>query len=571
MTDASAQSSDSSSKIADFKEKLKGEGLFLTDHLHIILATVTMSLLSLSVPIMTLQVYDRLLGNPEGGTLPILLSGVVVAIILEAVIRMSRNYIVQNAGAIFEHRMNCKLFFHTIHSDFSKILNFDPATHQQRFGTVHDVKDDFTGSAFVSYCEALLLPVFFILLMYIAGWLTLVPIVIAGLYAAIVLTISLRLKEAIKVRDEYDEGRYSYLINVLSGIHTIKAFAAEKIFERRYERFKEDMGTSHYRVAMLNAAIANLGSIFSGIMTVTVITVGAYLVITKVLTTGSLIATIVITGRIMQPVQKIVHSLIRKNEAVHSYEDIVDFLETPTDRPIEDLYYDLENTQKKMADVRGDLKIENMSFKYVGQDDYVFENAGLNAYPGEMINIRGDFGSGKTTLMKLICGIYPPGEGQVLVDGRPVNRYSQQELPRHVGFVESYGILFRGTIRDNITRFGLTREAQAQQASALLDLNREIIKLPAGFDTMLSGKPNDVIQPDLCQRIAIARTLAMQPKLLLFDEPNRNLDFESYNILFRLLATLKGHSTIILVSSDNNLSSLADTSYLIDNKKLIRI
>ena len=81
MTDASVQSSDSSNKIADFKEKLKGEGLFLTDHLHIVLATVTMSLLSLSVPIMTLQVYDRLLGNPEGGTLPILLSGVVVAII----------------------------------------------------------------------------------------------------------------------------------------------------------------------------------------------------------------------------------------------------------------------------------------------------------------------------------------------------------------------------------------------------------------------------------------------------------------------------------------------------------
>ena len=566
--EASSQPSDAQ-KIEEFKQKLKKEGLFLTDHLHIILATVTISLLSLSVPIMTLQVYDRLLGNPEGGTLPILLSGVMVAILLEAVIRIARSYIVQYAGSIFEYKMNCKLFFHTIHSDFSKIPNFDAASHQQRFHSVGDVKDDFTGSAFVAYCETFLLPIFFILLLYIGGWLTVVPIIIALLYAALAYSISLRLKEANLERDKYDETRYSYLINVLSGIHTIKAFAAEKFFERRYERFKEDVGTAHYRVAILNGAIANLGSIFSGIMTVTVITVGAYLVIIKVLTTGSLIATIIITGRIMQPVQKIVHSFIRKNEAKHSYEDIVELLDTPTDRPIEDIYYDLENTQKQMSDIRGELEIKGMSFKYAGQDEYLFEDVDFKAYPGELINIRGGFGVGKTTLMKLIAGVYPPSQGQVLVDGNPVNQYSQQELPRHVGLVESYGVLFRGSIRDNITRFGLTPEEQSNQASSLLQLNQEIIKLPAGFDTMLSGKANDVIQPDLCQRIAIARTLAVQPKLVLFDEPNRNLDDESYNILFKVLAKLKGHATIILISSDNNLSSLADTTYMIDNKKIV--
>lgn len=556
-------------KYPTLRAAIRKDGLYLTDHLHIILATVTISLLSLAVPIMTLQVYDRILDNPEGGTLPILLSGVVVAIILENVIKLGRSFIVQNAGAIFEHKMNCKVFFHTLHSDFSKIPDFDPASHMQRFSAINDVKEEHSGASFVSYCETCLLPVFFLLLAYMAHWLTVVPLLIAAIYMALAWYISLQLQQAVEIRDEHDEKRYSFLVRTLAGIHSIKAFASEKFFERQYEKYKEEMGANHYRVATLNAAIANLGSVFSTIMTVTVMTCGAYLVIQQSLTTGALIATILITGRIMQPVQKIVQNLIKKREVIHSYEDLENLLSMPTDRPIDELYFDMANKQENIKEATGTLEIRDMSFQYAEQEKLLFDNVNFNLNPGDMVNITGDFGSGKTTLMKLLCGVYPPGTGQILVDDYPVNQYSQQELPSHVGLIESRGVLFRGTIRDNITRFGLTPEEPARQAAELLDLNREIAKLPAGFETMLSGKPNDVVQPDLRQRIAIARTLATQPKLLLFDEPNRDLDFDSYNVLFKTLATLKGKATIILVSSDKNLNSLCDRFYTIQGKTII--
>ncbi len=568
-TPSSEQTTDNPKKF--IRHIVKQDGLFLTDHVLIALATLTMSFLSLSVPIMTLQVYDRILSNPDGGTLPILLGGVIVALLIEGLIRIGRSYLVANANAIFEHKMNCKVFFHTIHSDFSKIPNFDPGIHLQKLASVNGIKDDFTGGNFVAACETFLLPVFFILLIYIAGWLTLVPLVIVSLYIALALSISFKLKDAIEIRDEHDEKRYSFLVNTLSGIHSIKAFANEKLFERKYEKLKEDMGMAQYRVAILNSSIANLGSIFSGIMTFAVVSCGAYLVINGSLTTGSLIATIVINGRILQPIQKIVQSYIKKRESIHSYKELADLLSMPTDRPTNDLYNDMATGGSLKSEPEGRLEVKAMSFRYAGEDNYLFHNLDLKLNPGTMIGVKGDFGAGKSTLMKLFCGVYPPEKGEILVDGYPVNQYAQKELPMHVGLVESRGVLFRGTIRDNITRFGLTPDDQAQEAAAMLDLNSEIIKLPSGFDTMLSGKAGDSVQPDLRQRIAIARTLATRPKLILFDEPNLDLDFESYNVLFRLLARLKGNVTIVLVSGDRNLNSICDEYYTIQGGTLTKV
>ena len=548
---------------------LKAQKLVLTDHFSIFLATITMSVLALSVPIMTLQVYDRILESPEGGTLPILMGGVVVAIILEASLRLARSYLVHHASAIFEHKMNCQLFFHTLYTNFGKLPNFNSGRYQQSFGSINVVKADYTGQSFVVLCETLLLPFFLLLLFYIVQWLVLLPIALIVIYASLTFILGLRLKKQTEARTLYDEDRYGFLLKTLSGAHSIKAFGIEKLFERQYERFKEDAGRSSYKVAQLNQSMSNLGAVFSILTTVSMMTGGAWLVIHNELTTGELIAVTLITGRIMQPVQKMVAMTTNTFHKKRARKELEEILAAPTDRPLNLIYPDGSSPHThESPNPEGRLSVKDVTFQFGGQNDPLFKNLSLEVSPGEMISIQGEFGSGKTTLLKLLCGIYPPDEGEILIDGKEVTHYSQEDLPKHVGLVESRGVLFQGTIRDNISRFGLTPENQAREAASLLDMNNEIARLPSGFDTLLSGKINETLQPGLRQKIALARTLAMRSRLLLLDEPTRDMDFESYNTLFTALAKLKEHITIILITSDKNLNSLSDTFYKIEDKTL---
>lgn len=555
------------------KDYLQKEGLVLTDYAPIFIATLGSAIMGLSIPIMTLQVYDRILPNPAGGTLGILLTGVLLALAIDAILKLSRNHLIQKAGAVFEHKMNCRVFGHTLHSNFAQIPGYDPAIQVQKLGAVKDIKDDFTGQSFAAWCENLFLPVYFILLFYIGGKLGFVPLMIVTLYTAISLSVGQKLKAAVKIRDEYDEKRYSFLVNVFNGIHTIKAFAHEKFFQRKYERHKEDVGATNFTVAQYSNILSNLGAISTGTMTLFVITAGAFLVIRQDITTGTLIASILITGRIMQPVQKIVSSMIKHEDSLFSRKEIEDIFKTPL---LSKPFFHEDSVPEEGAEknapfppIEGRLELKHMSFAYAGTKRPIFEGVDLSVVPGEAVCLHAGFGSGKTSLMRLMSGIYAPTEGEVLIDGRPATSYAPAELTQRVGLLETEPSIFRGSIRDNITRFGLTPEEQARDICAHLDLNRVIAKLPAGYETLLTGTHTDTLQPGLCQRIAIARVLAMKPKIILFDQADKNLDQESYGTLFKFLGKIKGRATLILITNDENLSSLADTHYDIKDKTLL--
>jgi ATP-binding cassette subfamily C protein LapB len=190
---------------------------------------------------------------------------------------------------------------------------------------------------------------------------------------------------------------------------------------------------------------------------------------------------------------------------------------------------------------------------------------------GESILLTGAHGSGKTLLLQLLAGIYPRrAKAQSTVDGRNILRYASEDLIRHVGLIRSEGVIFRGTIRDNMTCFGQIPEKEVQEIAALLKLDRDIARLPSGFDTLLTGTNTDSIPPGLKQRIAMTRVLAPKPRIILFDNADRALDREGYNLVYNLLARLKGRASMVLVSDDFNIRGLATrVSAALKNGKLV--
>ena len=518
------------------------------------LSTFAINILSLALPVMTLQVYDRILPNPGTGTLPVLIAGVCLAVVLEAVLRLCRAVVIGRAGAAYEHRMACDAMDKVLGADLSKLQSYGIGEHLHRMASVSKLKDFYNGYALTVYAEMAFVPLFFGLVLYIGGALAFVPASILVVFVVISVIQGHRVKKALQKREIADDQRFNFLIESLEGVHTLKAFALEKFFERRYEALEEQSCRENYHVTQETAKTFNVGAIFSNIMVVAVVSVGAIFVLNGMLTTGGLIAVLLLAGRMMQPIQKALSLWARYQDYTIARKHIEELMETPQHRTLESADV-IDNSPQ------GRLSLNNLGYQYKGEDSFYLSNVSLQINRGDCVLISGGHGSGKTTLLKLIAGIYKATSGEIIVDGQNINMYRPEHLVRHVGYIRTNPMIFRGTIRDNITCFGQTDETLAQEVAALLNIDKDVAKLPGGFDTFLNGNNTDSIPPGLKQRIAMVRVLAPKPRIILFDNADRSLDKEGYANIFSLLARLKNKTTIILVSEDRNIRGLADYHY----------
>lgn len=170
--------------------------------------------------------------------------------------------------------------------------------------------------------------------------------------------------------------------------------------------------------------------------------------------------------------------------------------------------------------------------------------------------------------MELIGGLYPADKGLIKIDGLSINAYAPEELVKHVAYLPAEGVIFRGTIRDNITSFGGIHESAAQDIARMLHVEQEVSRLPSGFDTMLQTNGADIVPPGLLQRIAMTRVLATRPKIILFDSADRMLDRDGYNTVVSLLGKLRRHTSMIIVSDDANITSLATRRFILHDGML---
>lgn len=529
----------------------------------LLLSTFAINVLALSLPILTLQIYDRILPNQGSGTLPVIITGVCVAIVLEACLRLCRFYVIGRWGARFEHLISCRALNTVIDADYSKIGNYGIGEHLHRMTSVNKLKDFHNGYSLTIYAELCFVPLMFILIVYISGWLVMVPAVILVLFLAVAVIKGKLLREALYTREKADDKRYNFLIEVLEGIHTIKAFSLEKIFDRRYEHYSVKSNVENYKVTEDRADIFNVGSVFSHLMVVCVISFGAWLVLQNSMTTGALIATLLLSGRIMQPVQKALALWVRYQDYVLAKKNITEVLETPQHETFEPSRI-LEETFPD-----GRVEIKNLSFTHSNEDTPFLKDINLRVKRGEAVLIRGEHGCGKTTLLNLIAGIYPATSGEIKIDEENIKYYPNEKLINHIGYIQNKPVIFRGTIRDNITCFGQLDTQKVKEVAALFSVDKEVAKLPGGFDTFLSGHEVDNIPNGLKQRIAIVRTLATKPKIILYDNADHNLDKAGYMMMYSLMAQLANKVSMIIVSEDENISNLAQTRYKLENGILV--
>lgn len=529
---------------------------------ELVLGTVAINILALALPIMTLQLYDRVLPNPGSGTLPVLLTGVCIALTLETILRLVRGRLLLWSGAAWEHRVSCAAMEHFMYADISATQTIGIGAQIGRMSAIRRLKDFYNGYTQTVWCELAFVPIFLALIAYIAGFLVFVPISILLVFIAISMAYGQALRQTLNDRDIADDTRYSYLVETLEGIHTLKSLGAEQNTIRKYESLEEISTLNHYDVSKRMGTMFNTGAIFSNLMLTAVICGGALMVLQGHMSSGALVATILLSGRVMQPVQRALALWTRYQDFQVAQEKAATIFNTPLVIP------SISNPDDHTP-MQGRLDAQRLSFKTHNSDIWLFQNANLHINPGDVLSLIGPRGSGKTTLLEIIAGIYPPTSGTLRIDDRDAYSFSPEERAQHVGYIATEGVIFRGTVRDNLTAFGLIPEEKVREIAHLLGVDADISRLPAGFDTFLYGNTSDTLSPGLRQRIAIVRALAPKPRLILFDNADRALDNQGYNLVYRLLARLKGKASMIIVSDDKNMRALSTHYALLQDTQLI--
>lgn len=543
-------------------DRLKPQGYKISTG-ELLLSSLTINILSLALPTMTLQIYDRILPNPGSGTLPVLVTGVCVAVTWETIMRLGRAYSMGWTGAAYEHRLSCEAMNHILQSDLSAPTTYGIGEHMNRLSAIGGLKDFYNGYSLTTLFELLFLPLFMALIIYIAGPLAIVPAIVLMVFTAVSFMQGKKLRRWLEQRDETDDKRYNFLIESLEGVHSLKSFGLENNFARKYEALEEHSTVANFRVTECSARTFDTAAVFSHLMVTGVIGFGAVLVLHGTISTGALIATVLLSGRIMQPVQRALGLWAKYQDFTLSRQKVESIFEIPLHpaAPVEGVPPEREGT----------LSLDNVSFRRAETDPWLLQDARLNLKFGDCISLSTDHTPSLSALLDMIAGIYAPSAGQILVDGQNILQYPSKNLIDHVGYIQSDGVIFRGTIRDNLTCFGQIPEDKVQEMAAMFQVDRDIAQLPAGFDTFLNGNATDTIPPGLKQRISIVRVLAPKPRLILFDNADRSLDRDGYNLVYNLLTRLIGKATLLISSDDRNLTAQATRFYKIEKGRLAEV
>ena len=405
--------------------------------------------------------------------------------------------------------------------------------------------------------------IFLGLIYVIGGPLILVPLGLILMLLGVSITLGHRLKATLEDRSTLDDRRYNFIIEVLNGIHTVKALAMEALLQRRYERLQESGAASTYRVTFLSNLAQGLGATFSNLTMVAVATVGATYVITEQLSIGGLAACTMLAGRSVQPILRALGLWTQLQSITVAKRRADSLFAMPTE---------CEPGARRPGRIEGKITLRNVSFRYDDDEPLLLRNIDLEVRPGEVVAITGGTGNGKSSLLMLMIRALQPTEGQVLVDDICISDIDPHELRRQVAYLSQSITLMQGTILENLTSFRGIEDVEAGLAAAhLLKLDEIVNRLPAGLETRVGDGAHDELPVGVKQGICIARALAGNPSVILFDEANSSLDARGDKILKDALASIKGGPAIIMISHRPSYLALADRTFdLIDGELVER-
>lgn len=527
----------------------------------IMVAAFLINMFALAMPIFTMNVYDRIVPNRSLETLWVMVLGVILVITADFILRTMRGYFLDWAS----HRMDTKLTSRIMEQVLGIRLELRPtsvgsfAANLRSFETVRD----FITSATITTLIDIPFAMIFIVVMAWISWAMIIP-VMAGAVVMLIYALSVQTKMHELSETMYRAGaiRNATLIESLIGLETVKALGIEGHMQRKWEKSANYLTEVSGKLKLLAASINNGASGIQQVVTVLLVLLGVNLVINGELTMGGLIACTMLSSRALAPISQAAALMTQYHNATTSLTSLDEIMNRPIERPID------SNFLSRQA-FAGDIEFRDVSFNYPGTDVNAIKNVSFRIKAGEHIAILGRVGSGKTTLHKLILGLYQPTSGAILIDGIDSRQIDPAELRRSVGYVQQETNLFYGSMRENITISAAHADDALILSAARIGGIDEFINMhPKGFD-MLVGERGETLSGGQRQGVGIARAVITNPSIILLDEPTSAMDHSGEELVKKRLMEMSVGKTLLVITHRSSLFDLVDRIIVIDGGKIV--
>jgi ATP-binding cassette subfamily C protein LapB len=527
----------------------------------VLLAAFMINVFAIALPLFTMNVYDRVVPNHAIETMWMLAAGMAIVLVADLVLRTMRGYFLDLASS----RVDVRLSAYIMERVLGLRLENRPlsagsfASNLRSFETIRDFITSATVTAFIDLPFAL---IFLVVIGWIS-WPLILPILFGMLLLlAFALTIHSKMHELSETTYRASAMRNATLVESLVGLEAIKALGAESVMQRKWESSAAFLSRVGAQLRLLSSTTINGAMWAQQFVNVVVVVVGVYLISDGQLTLGGLIACTMLASRAMAPIGQIAGLLTQYHSAATSLKSLDDILQQPVERPADSNFVTRQH-------FTGDIEFREVDFSYPNQDVVALRNVSLKIRAGEHVAILGRVGSGKTTLEKLILGLYQPTSGSVLVDGIDLRQLDPAELRRNIGYVPQDVTLFYGSLRDNLTIASPgADDAAVLRAAEVGGILEFVNNHPKGFD-MTVGERGESLSGGQRQAVAISRATLNDPPILLMDEPTGSMDHSSEEEIKQRLRTYASGKTLIVVTHRTSLLDLVERIIVIDGGKVV--
>lgn len=526
-----------------------------------LLAAFMINLFALAIPLFSMNVYDRVVPNHAFDTLWVLAIGALLLLGFDFVLRTARGYILDVASK----RIDITLSTLIMERVLGLRMEARPASVGSFSANLRAFESirDFIASATISTLVDLpFVLIFLLVLVWISPWLVLPPLVGMLLIVVFSLLAQTKMQNMVEETQRATAQRNATLVESLTGIETIKTATAEGEFQRRWERATLFLAQKGGQLKLLSSTTVNFSQMISQLVYVVMIITGVYLMALGQMSMGGIIAASMLSGRAMAPLGQIAGILMQYQNARSSLTAIESHMEMPIERPADSSFL-------HRAVFRGDIEFRDVHFSYPGREDAALRGVSFRIKAGEKVALIGRIGSGKTTIEKLVLGLYHPLQGAVLIDGIDTRQIDPAELRRAIGFVPQEPILFYGSLKQNIAMGApFASDSTIVAAAELAGVDEFANAHPRGYDMPISER-GESLSGGQRQAVTIARAVLNDPPILLLDEPSSSMDHQSEERLKGRLRQYIAGKSVLLVTHRTSLLELVDRLIVIDSGQVV--
>jgi ATP-binding cassette, subfamily C, bacterial LapB len=527
----------------------------------VLLASFLINVFALANPLFVMNVYDRVVPNNAIETLWVLAIGVLLVYGFDLLLKYLRSYFIEVAGKKSDILLSAFIWEKVLGAR----LDQRPASvgaFASQLREFETVRNFMTSSAITAFVDLPFVVIFLLVITYVGGWLVWAPLVGLMLIVGYALYVQKPLQQAVEQTFQASAQKNATLIEALAGLETVKALGAEGQLQRIWERSVGHLAQWGQKTRLLSTSSSTVAGAVTQVVSVAVIVTGVYLIAEKEMTMGALIAAVMLSSRALAPMGQVASLLVNFHQTKTAFESLEQIVAKEQERGEDRKFIQRPN-------IEGAIQFDKVSFSYPEEPVVSLDNVSFSIKPGEKVAVIGRMGSGKSTLQKLILGLYQPQQGSVLVDGIDIQQIDPADLRGGMGYVPQDVVLFFGSVKDNIC-YGAphTEDAEIIRAATAAGVTEFVNSHPQGFERQV-GERGEALSGGQRQSIGVARALLNKPSVFLMDEPSTAMDHSTEDHLKRKLAIETQNKTMLLVTHKTALLALVDRVLVLDKGKLI--